>query len=1204
MNAEPLSAYMLLMISDVGHHFNQFKSHALNMLSVLCTKGKYEAIFVVFCYMLPNFILDPEFCQDSRFLQLINMLFGCNYSTESFSRMDTIFKEYIQDLRNCEKEEILSSVDFWHKIIFSFQNFIITDLGIHIMDHISKMCFELGFSVECQESLCSILKEKIAEYNSSIENEVISIKNPVTSVYALKTYFTRTYPEIVPSIDFKCKYLNSRAWFAINGYLAEVRANMNDRRLIGSMLLTKGVLEDVGNSRQTPTSYVIYRLAREFLILKPNHVLAPIYLNLFLSLYFESDSPSQIFGHLTLMDSRNTSLDVVMDYIKRSARKLDELGKESNNDLRHLYNSFLLWLQDPHILTKGLSSLSISDAYLVERLEDCIKGSILKSGICSWAEVLLPVALEFDNSPSVDLHKQNLEVTYDSLVPLASPKSSLVVPLQTPLISKKNLNLDYIRNKIAVVLNILSGKAEEFNSLYKRLRLLESEYVDKLKLLYTRSSIRNRAQKTCSKECKSAAMFDYITYKIMAVSEVKLMLLDNRSTKESYLNHEVTDAKTCILGLELNLMAEWLGKHLSSNLDHTIGSDIFFGILEAIVQDPNLAQFHISKYQLKNLLSTLGELFISASAENNLKLWKLMANEDVIEMAGNSFYPACAFESFNYLYKDLCCRFKMSGDDITDSILAHFNVSGWLQGGVSADQMFDLFKSVIDSPFSVNEKPNSFITNRKLLRDLISHPSFRPMIPDAIGLCFSKIIAGPFSVFLFSEVTNSLFVIVPDTWQDNLDSLDLLESHFDREQLLNVIRSLKTLLHDYIMTSKKSILNFDIHTQNGIIRLLAIICCSKQLYSMITTFYFEELYSIWQSIYLEVIGILYDNGEWKYVAPWPEFDNVNNVQVIKNLNRMLEKFCRNSSQIAKVPVAFWEIITIILQMNLEDKIVECLASTFESSSLWKNFSISFNVTSSVKRWIVENKMTLSLTKCVLKILELGLIDDSIITVDTLQGPETERYSRDLVFILVFIVNQSISILPDFNDRIRIFSALQKKYFNLPWLSKIPVSDFSGLVDLFSLFKWNTLTCQLKEWQSSGDPLVFTIKFLQTVCGIDKVVCPASYYAVYKQFVVSLFSTHIFNHDSWNEAFSDNDITELVLDFLCEAEKIKIQGICDSTDIEFLGFKDLVGIFNRMSKNHDLYVKIWNGFLKVISVSKIPLEYLSCSSFCFSSGIIL
>jgi hypothetical protein len=225
------------------------------------------------------------------------------------------------------------------------------------------------------------------------------------------------------------------------------------------------------------------------------------------------------------------------------------------------------------------------------------------------------------------------------------------------------------------------------------------------------------------------------------------------------------------------------------------------------------------------------------------------------------------------------------------------------------------------------------------------------------------------------------------------------------------------------------------------------------------------------------------------------------------------------------------------------------------------------------------------------------------TSDTSQGPGLEIFTRELLFILVFIANQSITVLPDVNDRIRIFSVVEKKYFNLPWLAIIPVSDFSDVVDLLSLLKWNTLSSQLNEWQSIGDPLVFTIKFLQSVCGIQKGLCPARYYAIYKQFVISLFSVHIFNHDSWNEAFSDNGITDIVLDFLCDAERFKIQGICDSTDIESLGFKDLVGIFNRMSKNHDLYVKIWSGFLKVISVSKIPLEYLSCSSFCFSSGIV-
>jgi len=364
------------------------------------------------------------------------------------------------------------------------------------------------------------------------------------------------------------------------------------------------------------------------------------------------------------------------------------------------------------------------------------------------------------------------------------------------------------------------------------------------------------------------------------------------------------------------------------------------------------------------LLSSLGKHFISGSAENNLKLWELMAKEDVVEMAGNTFSPGCAFESFNFLYKDLCSRLKLYGDDITESILANFNVTDCLQVGVSSNQMFDFFKSVIECPFSVDERPHSFITNRKLLGDLLSNPSFRPMIPDAVGLCFSKIIAGPFSVILFSDVANSLFVSVPDTWQDNLDSLDLLESHFDRDQLLNLIRCLKTFLNDFIGMNKKSILNFDLHTQSGIVRLLALIFCSKQLYSMIITFYFEELYYLWQSIYLEAIGILYDNGTWKYVAPWPEIDNGNNEKVIRNLNRILEKFCRNSSHIGKVPEAFWEIITIIQEKNLGDGIVECIASTFETSSLWDNFSVSFTMISSVKNWIVEKKMTLSLIKCV------------------------------------------------------------------------------------------------------------------------------------------------------------------------------------------------------------------------------------------------
>lgn len=1195
MNSEPLSAYILLLVSDIGHHFHVFNLHSLNILFLLAGNEKFEAIFLAFCYVLPSFSLDSSFYEDERFLHITNILFGYQYHSESFSSIREIFLEYIDVLQKSEKEEIILAIDFWHKIIFSLQTRICSDLGMFILDYLSHMCFESRMSRDCQESLYSIYKNKILQYKSFIGEDKLSITNPIASIYSLKTYFTRKYPEIVPPIEDQFK---GRAWFALDGYLAEVRACHNDRKLIGLQLL-RSVSEksDIGVTLLSPNSYSIFRLAKEFSILKPNHSLAPIYLNLFFSLYFESldldcsTSQNQVFGHLTLMDSKSACIDLVALFIKKSVRILDDL--DNGHDLKHAYNAFLLWLNDSSLLREGLSSSTISEDYMIDKLADCFKGDILKSGKYKWTDIL-PFSPVNDSSTKGVSQLDKFQVEYVQLNALPVVKTLPVLSLHSPMVTKFSFSLDNFFSKVAIAINILTSKAEEFQKMAHNIQHLEIEYVEKLKLLYTSSTIRNRAQKTCGKDCKSPAMFDYITYKIIAVSEVKLMLFDNRATKEDFLNADIADSEICLLGLELGLMVEWVKNQCPKDLDSIIGSEICFGILEAVSQDQNLAQFQISHFILKNIISSLGKYFISSSSEKNLKLWKLMTKPVIVEMVVSVFCPSFAIEQFNMLYLDLASRFESLGDDLTHVILSNFNVGHWLGGNVSNDQIFEFFTSLISWPIHMEIGPKSFVANIGLLSALLSHQSFHPMIMDAVCLSFSRIISGQISVIIFNEVSNSLFLRVPEIWQSSLTNLDLLESHCGRDQLVLLIGKLNTRLKSFIRIQEVSILDFDKDIQNSIVRLLALLFCSKQIYSMIISFYFEELYNLWLSLYLATIGIVEVDGCWKNVTPWPIKDYEKSKMIILNLNLILEKLCRNSSQMGKMPSFFWNIITIILQLNVADEFSSCLFSTFESRSCWEGFQISPDVIIVVKNWIIEKKMTSSLTKCLITVLELSSLDEFLLesSYDSIQ---------DVLFVVIFLINQSHLVFSETNDRARLLLILEEKLYKYPWTTLISAATFASLIDQLVFLKWNTLSSQIYDWKSSADPLVFTINFLQNISGIQKYSCRDEFYISYRRFIISLFSNHIFNHDSWNEALSDEDITDIVYDFLNFAEKLKNKRVCQSGDLGFFGFKEFIGIFNRMSKNHDLYVKIWNGCLKVICDSTIPLEYLSCSSSCFSSG---
>ena len=1210
MKTDPLSAYLVMVVSDVGHQYHLFERHAGDLVAVVAQSGKWEAVMQILCHVFPTFQSSLAIPQEPRFLKIFQGLFAARAEPDMDGARKR-FDEYTATLASgsAVKEEIIFFVKLWHAIVFGLpqQGWLAT----RILDRVSKISFIAGCQMECQESLKEILRQQLDVYHQDLDNFKVTMTRPLDSIYHIAAQMTRTYPELITNSSIYPK--GFRAWFVFDALFAETNLEYDARKQIISRLASSAPLNKALSGVSKPlTSFSIFKWGQELTRLPPSHALGPLYVQVFASLFFEKLTPSSgSFGHLFLSDQKEI-LQNVLDYLQSSQRQVEEdlMFAPTEDDVnrlkraRTLLNAAHLWFTDASLIKGNIFLPSIAEEFAPVYLEMCLNGDVL-AGRNAWTDLLLSnstiiSSLQEDSTAKsrayhTDISSSNKGDIEQALSPL---KPAPAFTFRTPLLERlEDIDKKLFSQTCSSVLDLFQDKSRSYQATLLELQELDLDYLQNLKILYTSSTVRNRSQKACSKKCSTPALFDYVTNKIMAVSEVKLFLSDNRVRADSVLDNDYADAKLCLSGLKVLNVLHWI--KVAGEVAEREAKDVFFRLLQEA--QPSVLVFPPSKYISREILDTLGTLVIQGSPDETLRLWSLLQNQVQVSLAGHIFKPSAAPDIFQDLYEQLFSRHSHLGDSATSILVRQFNVQDWVASLEDREKAKQFLMTVINVPKLEEPYHETFASNRQILHAIFKIKTCKMLIIEASQICFANEISGRGHYEILQEAISALFSGHLEDLNLILESLVLVECQFSRVEMLNLAGSISDSLKRRIEIHCQSPLHIDSRSISCIDQLLGLLFSCQPVYAMMTDLHFQELTRLLRDIFLSWMGIVRtETSTWKCAQPWDKAEDATNAELILSLFvKLVQKICRNAARNTRVPHILWDTLIIVIESNPPLYCVESLLEKLLDAYLWKPFLLSYEVTEKWAEWRIKGIWSDPLSHLFFMILdtcELTIFSEEDQLKSHVQYALPNQSVIHFLQLALDILVRLQTLYPDKQARLRIMNLIVNRLFSREWSRLLALDDFAYLISVLPS-EWPDPVIGLTCWQSDGESLVFFLDFIRHL-GDLTLRGSFEHFNAYHGYIIRLLHTQV--GDAPMKPFSREHLGTVLQEHLMYAEDLKTRQQFNQP-MRDLGLKDCISLLNHIDKGHPCYLYIWEGLLASVSASHLPLQYLECSCITFSSS---
>jgi hypothetical protein len=621
--SDPMSAYTILVISEIGHRFDLFDDKGWELLEVLIATGHFIPFLLASFDIFRTFVQvdpSPNILVSEGFRRVMNAF----WKTGSLNSSWNLIQSFIEESMTTSFKSVKDGqfvIKFWCNVIFSSSDWISSRLPLEMLNKVCQVSAFSSFTDELLSQLSAQYRTLLFDFPNRATGGVSSI-NSIYQRASSGALFSkgsiRTFPTLIQD---KTVYLTKNEmvgkgllYFLLFAISVEIFAEKEIRNQIGSALSRNRPIAELASMTEKPISqFAIYRLVQLLQETPLNHPTSPILWQSFFSLYFErnreQDGYNNIcFGHCFLSEQK--SLLVQLE------KKLSTFTSTDSTLVSwpNVVDAMSFWISEPRLILSVVNIDSFPSTYCPELLLGVVKGLLFDNGSRDWwknfiSEPMMPL---LDNTPPLCFQKVMLSLEPSQPFPAISFKEPVLKSIQ---------NLDF-HDRLAILksdISLLKQQGLHHSAFVQQHNDLDDAYLNLLGNLYSSSSTILNVTKRCSSSCPGV-VFQFEQEKSIMNREISTSLSSNRNQAETLLGLDLVDSTTALSGLRITVILESISKLSEQDASvQKVAKDLFYGSLE--LQNMKLQAFPPADLIINTIIKMFGK-FSSILLRQTFYCWQ------------------------------------------------------------------------------------------------------------------------------------------------------------------------------------------------------------------------------------------------------------------------------------------------------------------------------------------------------------------------------------------------------------------------------------------------------------------------------------------------------------------------------------------------------------------------------------------------------
>ncbi|KAI8901973.1 hypothetical protein BC833DRAFT_575226 [Globomyces pollinis-pini] len=1156
--SQPMAAYAIMMISEVGHRYDLFDTHGWVILGTLLENGYVEALLRTSYEVFRTFTISRtmDIMKTDAFQKLFNGCFSYATTTELELAHSFLADTLTKAISKSQVDEIKYSISFWCSIVFSNPNWFTNVKCVEMVDVMSRVLYSNKGAYFLLQELNTEYRKLVFTSNGSHSPNALQVAtiSPLSTIYKFasqqlyeKIGFTSPsyFPSLIQdSLSVIANSQNDFSYFYFMALSAEMFAEKDLRSRVGILLGQGGSLKAIQMECDKPlSSFSIFRFVDYILHYPLDHPLLILYLQSFFNLYFESG-----FGHLFLNQKSNI--------VQLLSKKLGDPTLANLTDLQRiqLLNAMSLWLTEPRLLLPNINISTFGESYCVGYLERCLKGEIFELGSTAWWYSFDVSDLETHGETDVQFTEDFKPVEFaaltSTLLPLKVPQIVFTLPYLQELSSLSTNELIPLINQELLT---LEQQAKQHSAYIQHHSQRDEQYLECLKNLYVNSTKTQSLIKKCCSTCPGV-QFNFVKESNSLDSESANLSKTNRKEVEGLLNLDMVDSRTAMVGLKILRIVENLCITDQEANDASIS--LFYHIVDLLIKKLNA--FPPADILFGVVVQKLGSKFIKTNNEETRKLFQLIKKKKQVALLSNFYDPSLLNEEFVAHYRDL--RLVFLKDDANE-IISTFNVEQWIKlQNPSVNTKETLLDEILSSCSASTNSDSVHELHLSMLGELLKYDD-NSRIPKNISTVMAYMIRkDPHSNFL--NVAQRVYLEhdvgepFPTTWSyTTVTSLS-------KQLILEIMAHITRTFTSQLVEDPDSYFQALSETFTHLLRFLTVMFSSNVLYLHKSEFNFFEVWNALLYVYLPLVGI---SNEKPIADGQTACSNHVYTEILKSFIFLTEKMCQLFDCKPQLAPCIWTFFDTILVGGTRE-----LLDVFYVTSghiHWKSFVLNDESLNDIHRWIQYKRIDVNCLKYLSTVILNAKLDFS-----------GDFSGVQLIEILLYFTS-NIEWIVDVKDRYdllqRCFEFGRKKGFTLQEVN-------AGIKSLPK--HWNT---QLKSIVLNIEDVTCFPATIELLRVILAKLSDSSTDILSKYLIDILGQQTVIQNplEIRQKAFLDTEVGKILCEILILAED-------NCPNDMLLIVQNAMSLINHSAKEDKVNRRLMMGLLSAIDKSQFPERYLS------------
>ncbi|KAJ3394088.1 hypothetical protein HDU84_000116 [Entophlyctis sp. JEL0112] len=1192
MKTESLAAYILLMVSDIGHSVIAFEKDGWAIMQLLLDDKRWESIINVINSLFLSFVSTEgfEFISSKRFATFFSVfLKQCKRELISLSSL-------CEGTSSMDIESCVRFMTLWTRISFIDPYWMNNRVCLQLLDTIAQFAMENGIcSRMCDELQREYVRLiELRKLGSSHGGEM-SFLHPIETLHVVASTigdYLSSYPTLVsgnnadwytslPGANRKIPCETELMWFAFVALMAETAEEANLRDEIGISLSEDSqvpVSQVVRRFDEKPCElFAIYRWCNQIFECPIDHPLLPLFIQEFFILYFEKCSNpivamNECFGFRFFSESRHM-LDRLQKRLNQFISQLHSSDSAEMRSLISLQNAALLWLQDASLLSTKIHLGHLNPSYCPAEL-----GAIIHKTPGTSCELWKQFFPKISVSP-----KQKTTRFSDPQQSPGAGDDELVVKETSlpgmPWVSRKPIAVPFSQMTIASATQILKNdfqalllKAQDSAKVTASQIKCDKDYLEGLSQMYVNNVRSGRYERRCGPSCLGAAQFRFSFREVQVQNDVMHRQRENRAQFDSLVGWDNADSRVTVSVLRIVRAVEWAAK-VNEEQKSKISS-VFVDFLFKVIEQPeDIRQYPPLIMVVQRTIALIGGRYVFYSADSTRRIFKIIqrtggsaSSEFLIE----AFNPAVVLDEFCEMYGELSSR-----PELSVATLQKFNLIAWLDNSSpeKTSEFLETLLTIFEKHQGAEDIKKQHLTN---LRDFLLHPTSDAQLVDHLMLLTTRFVDGLVSDEVYATTMLAVNLCAEVDMKNVSQGFELLDLRLSRHQALEFVARLNQHLASIFNRYENGVYGLRESVLKKVVEMLMLVFCSNPMFSMVSDIERLRIVSeVRHLLCLILFGVGRVRGSdelkpWVFSQDMPAFTAVASLAV-----GCLPKIFRSLAMVDSMMLEVWNWFETAVNLGAPQYIVSSVHNLIKVNGLsWNLFVATANFASIVWSWKEKKYFTADL-QCVL---------GDVLSV-CIWPPTADIHN---LYLLYLIAANADVIWPAVPQRAVFFENARSRVTFTMSSKPISMMQLETLISMLPK-RWEkeNLTSMSKFSEGSCFGFCWT-SILRLASSDDNLVLIA--YSYFFELLDGQISSVVRSSGPPSmpskaknkETFSTKFLPSIVSEIL---------GQCaNPPHLESQALGSILGIVNKAPRSH--FGPLWDGVVLALSQTETPLHWLA------------